>query len=100
MAGDRTERPTARRLRDARKKGQITRSRDVSDTVQLVAILMAVTLYGGSYVRRLAAAVQQGLASMAGGAGNALEPGALSQIAVNGTVTLAVLVGPFAVVAA
>jgi flagellar biosynthesis protein FlhB len=37
MAGEKTEKPTAKRLKDARKKGQIARSKDLALAAASVA---------------------------------------------------------------
>ena len=50
MASDQTEKPTAKRLRDARKKGQIPRSRDLAMAVASVAATFAVARLGGRLI--------------------------------------------------
>ena len=47
MAGEKTEQPTQQRLDDARKKGQVARSREVDSAVVLLATF-AVFRFGGS----------------------------------------------------
>lgn len=39
-SGDKTEKPTAKKLRDARKKGDVAKSKDVTNTLSLVIWLM------------------------------------------------------------
>ena len=46
MAGERTEQPTPRRLEDARKRGQVARSREVDSALVLLATF-AVFRFGG-----------------------------------------------------
>ena len=43
---DKTEEPTAKRLRDAREKGDIPRSKELSATVLLLAAGIAALLFG------------------------------------------------------
>ena len=47
QAGEKTEQPTAKRLRDARRKGQVARSHDLSSGVLLVASVSILYLAGG-----------------------------------------------------
>jgi flagellar biosynthetic protein FlhB len=47
QAGEKTEQPTAKRLRDARRKGQVARSHDLSSAVLLVVAVAVLYLAGG-----------------------------------------------------
>ncbi len=47
QAGEKTEQPTAKRLRDARRKGQVARSHDLSSAVLLVVSVAVLYLAGG-----------------------------------------------------
>lgn len=49
MSGEKTEQPTAKRLRDARKKGQVAHSKEVSSTALLIG-LFAFIYYGTSWL--------------------------------------------------
>ena len=49
MAGEKTEQPTQRRLDDARKKGQVARSREVDSAIVLLAAF-TVFRFGGGYM--------------------------------------------------
>ncbi len=46
--GDKTEKPTPRRLQDARKKGDVPKSKDVTSTVGVV-VWLVVLAFGGTY---------------------------------------------------
>lgn len=46
-SGEKTEQPTEKRLRDARKKGQVAKSQDLSGAVLLLAAVAVVWLLGG-----------------------------------------------------
>jgi flagellar biosynthetic protein FlhB len=100
VAEDRTEKPTSRRIRDARRKGQLARSRDVENVAQLVAILVVLGWAGRAYVERLGDAVRTGLERMGQMPLHALEPGELTNLAVRSATTLALTVGPLALAAA
>lgn len=45
-AGDKTEKPTQRRLKDSREKGQVARSRDLSSAVSLAAVTLSLGWLG------------------------------------------------------
>lgn len=51
-SGDKTEQPTAKKLQDARKKGQVPKSRDLTSTVELLA-WMGVLVLGLGYATGL-----------------------------------------------
>ena len=53
--GDKTEKPTPKRLEDARKKGDVSKSKEVSSTVVLVLWLGLGALLLGFAAGRLAA---------------------------------------------
>jgi type III secretion protein U len=57
--GDKTEQPTAKRLKDARKKGDVWKSREVTSTAGLLAWLVLGALLLGLAAERLAALFEQ-----------------------------------------
>ena len=60
-AGQKTEQPTAKRLRDARRKGQVARSHDLSSAVLLVVSVAVLYLAGGHVVGWISGAMRQQL---------------------------------------
>lgn len=48
QSGEKTEQPTRKRLRDARRKGQVTKSQDLSSALLLI-VAVAVLGFAGSY---------------------------------------------------
>jgi flagellar biosynthetic protein FlhB len=60
-SGDRTEKPTGKRRRDARKKGQVARSREVVQVAMLAASVVALGYWGGRIVALLRAELAQAL---------------------------------------
>lgn len=57
--GDKTEKPTQKRLRDARKKGDIPKSKDITSTVELFAWILVLSMgaaYAGERLSALFAA--------------------------------------------
>jgi flagellar biosynthetic protein FlhB len=57
-AENRTEKATPRRREDARKRGQVARSSDLSGAVVLIAGLLTIALFGGHIVGALAACMR------------------------------------------
>ncbi|WP_046114743.1 type III secretion system export apparatus subunit SctU [Aquincola tertiaricarbonis] len=62
--GDKTEQPTPKKLQDARKKGQVPKSKDVTSTVELLAWFALATLAIGPVTRQLAGVMDAALASI------------------------------------
>jgi flagellar biosynthesis protein FlhB len=94
--GDRTEKPTARRLREARKKGQVARSRDLGQAVSLAAALGALGWYGSALVNGSGIAVRQGLVQAGQMPTRDLRIEDVSPLVFDALRTMAVLVGPLA----
>ena len=61
QAQERTEQPTAKRLRDARRRGQIARSRELTMTIVMVMAAVAVYILGAWFVDSFAAMLRNGL---------------------------------------
>lgn len=58
---ERTEQPSAKRLKEAREKGQIARSKDFNTTVILMFTGVGFLIFGGQLSQHLAQMVQQSL---------------------------------------
>src|SRR4051812_9886527 len=52
--GERTELPTGRRRSDARQRGQVAKSQDLSAAVDLITSVALVATFGGGLVRAIA----------------------------------------------
>jgi type III secretion protein U len=63
LSGNRTEKPTPKRLRDARLRGDVAASRELTSATSLVVGLFAVTLAGPSIASGLAAQLRDALAA-------------------------------------
>lgn len=100
MSGERSEKPTGKRLRDARIRGQVPRSRDLTQALTLGAVLMAVSFAGPWVVGGLANELREGLIRMGSWSLRPLAPEDVNVLLVNRAVALAELAGPFALVAA
>lgn len=99
MAEDRTEKPTAKRLREAREKGQVLRSRDVHDVAQLGGVLLALTWFGRPLVEGLGRAVSAGLVEVGASAHRTISESEMSAMTMQTGKVLAILVGPIALAA-
>jgi flagellar biosynthesis protein FlhB len=99
VASDRTEKPTARRLRDARRRGQVARSRDLVQSGTLAASLVALIWMGSSLVTGLGGSVRSALAGLHRFPAHDLRVDEMTNLALTGLGTLALLVGPVAITA-
>jgi flagellar biosynthetic protein FlhB len=99
VAEDRDQRPTAKRLRDAREKGQVLRSRDVTDATQLGAVLIALAWNGRNLIEGLGQTVATGLLEVGASAHRNISEVELTGLTMQTGKTLALLVGPIAVAA-
>jgi flagellar biosynthetic protein FlhB len=94
MSQERTEKPTSKRLNDAAERGQVARSKEVQDVVQLAAALMTLSWVGSYMVRTLADKVGSGLSQIDGVAHRTVMPSELTAIATGYLGSLALIVGP------
>ncbi|WP_263322389.1 type III secretion system export apparatus subunit SctU [Endozoicomonas sp. Mp262] len=53
MSGEKTEEPTPKKLRDARKKGQVAKSKEVSGTFGLIAVLVTIWFMSDRYMETI-----------------------------------------------
>ena len=96
MADDRTEQPTHRRLRDARRKGQLARSKDVNDAVQLAFAVIGLTWLGPRLAMGVADALRAGITRVGDNPLRTVEAGELVALAASNATTIGLLVGPLA----
>jgi flagellar biosynthetic protein FlhB len=96
VSEERTEQPTYKKLRDAREKGQVARSREVHDAFQLAAVLIALTWFGRVMVEGLSRQVVTGLEAMGRMAHHTVTAGDFTGLAMEMGLTVIVLVGPIA----
>ena len=99
MSQERSEQPTSKRLRDAAERGQVARSKEVQDVVQLSAALMMLSWIGSYMVSSLAAKVGAGLSQIDTVAHRTVMPSELTAIATGYLGQLAMIVGPLMVTA-
>jgi flagellar biosynthesis protein FlhB len=99
MSQERSEQPTSKRLRDAAERGQVARSKEVQDVVQLGAALMMLSWIGSYMVTSLAGKVGSGLSQIDSVAHHTVMPSELTAIATGYLGQLAMIVGPLMVTA-
>src|SRR5215472_3074929 len=59
MSGEKTEQPTPKRLREARKKGQVAKSQDLTQAVLFVVAVGVLAAGGSAYVSNLRAVMAE-----------------------------------------
>lgn len=94
--GERTEMPTSRRLSEARGKGQVAKSMDLSAAVDLIGAAILLSTLGSFLVAGLAAVLRYLLDDRV--SGSALSPGGVSAILWWAATHAAMLAGPFLLV--
>jgi flagellar biosynthetic protein FlhB len=97
MSQDRTEQPTAKRLTDAREKGQVARSRDLALASAAVAATIALAKLGGRLINGLTERLASDLAHFGDAPLAAISAGDITSRAIQGAILIALLVGPIAV---
>jgi flagellar biosynthetic protein FlhB len=98
--GEKTEKPSAKKLRDARKRGDVPRSADLVAAVSLLAVTFVLVRSGSGAMARLQRHVIEHLTDLPGRARMPLTPDTLGALAVDDGVLLAVLVAPMMLTAA
>src|ERR1700755_761756 len=100
--GEKTEQPTQKRLRDARRKGQVAKSQDLSSAVLLVAavaVLWIASGYMGGWLSRAMTEHLDFASSFKGDLTQDIALGALASGAKSLALALAPLFGALVVVA-
>ena len=96
MSQERTEQPSAKRLRDARKKGQFVHSRDLALAGASVATTMALVYMGERLFAGLGERLAADLAQFGDDPLRVITAGELGALVMSGGALIAVLVGPIA----
>jgi flagellar biosynthetic protein FlhB len=98
MAGEKTEKPSEKKLKDARKKGQIARSRDLAVAAASVAATFALAQLGGRLVSTLSGELTTHLSTFGDHALANVTANQIDAMVISGVQLIAVLVGPIALV--
>jgi flagellar biosynthesis protein FlhB len=96
MSQEQTEHPTPKKLKDAREKGQIARSRDLAIAAASVAATIALASLGERLLRGLGEQLATDLTHFADSPTRTVTAGELSGMVLKGGQTIALLVGPIA----
>jgi flagellar biosynthetic protein FlhB len=99
QVGERTEKPTAKRVKDAREKGQVARSRDLSAAISLAATVLGLAWLGLEMMSTIAGRVSLGLSSLADHAHQPIVPGTVETLLWADAGLLVKVVGPPALIA-
>jgi flagellar biosynthetic protein FlhB len=98
-AGERTEKPTPKRIKDAREKGQVARSRDLSSAVSLAAVTLGLAWLGFEMVSTITTRIAVGLGSLADHAHRPIVPGMVEGLLWSDAALLVRVSGPPALIA-
>lgn len=91
---ERTERPSAKRLREARERGQVPRSRDLSIAAASIAVTIAFDYYGETLLEKLSGRLASGLATLGDHPLRTITPVELTSRLIADAGGLAFVVGP------
>ncbi|MCC6660880.1 MAG: flagellar biosynthesis protein FlhB [Phycisphaerales bacterium] len=89
--GERTEQPTARRLSEARGRGQVAKSQDLASALDLVGGVLLIVFFGGSAITVLAAIMRRVLGD---GAGNPVDPASIRALLISTGLQAGWIIGP------
>ena len=99
QAGERTEKPTGKRLKDAREKGQVARSRELASAVSLVGVTLALGWFGVRMFTMVAEVLTTGLSTLGDHARASIEPAGIVTLLWSDAAIFARVAGPPALVA-
>jgi flagellar biosynthetic protein FlhB len=98
--GDKTEKPTLKRLKEAKERGQVARSRDLAAAAALIAGTLALAWLGPAGFRALADRLTDGLRFVGDNAKADLSADIMTGIVWSNGSLMAIIVGPLALTAA
>lgn len=97
--GEKTEAPTGRRLADARERGSIAKSQDLSAAIDLIAGVLLIAIFGGALLRAFAGVMRHVLATPSETLNARALGGVLRSIAWESMLAVAPILGMLVVVA-
>jgi flagellar biosynthetic protein FlhB len=100
MSSDKTEKPSAKRLKEAKERGQVARSRDLAAAAALVAGTIAMAWLGPGILRALTDRLSNGLRFMGDAAKTQIAPDTIGALVWSDGSLFALVVGPLALTAA
>jgi flagellar biosynthetic protein FlhB len=100
QTGEKTEKPSAKRLKDARERGQVAISRDVSTALGSLAATGVLVTAGSFLLHRLTATIAGGLAHLGDAPLRDMKGEDLVPLVMTGGTLVALTAGPVAIAAA
>src|SRR3989304_314852 len=94
--GEKTEKPTEKRLKDTREKGQLPRSRDLGGAAGLLASVFVLAWMGQGMVTTLTAVIKRSLWRMGQSPLEVLGPKEVASLVMSSAGTVAFVSGPLA----
>jgi flagellar biosynthesis protein FlhB len=98
--GERTEKPTPKKLKEAKERGQVARSRDLNMAVSTLAATAVLVSAGPALTHRLAARVAEAMTFVASAGTRDFRPEDLPTLVFQNASVIAISVGPIAIIAA
>src|SRR5882757_8495775 len=95
-AGEKTERPSAKRLRDARERGQVAISKDASMALGSLAATGTLVVGGTFFLHRLTSSITTGLSHLGDTPLRDMTPQDLVPMVMAGGALIAFTAGPIA----
>ncbi len=100
QTGEKTEKPSAKKLQEARKEGNVPRSADLVAALSLLAVTVVLSNTGAMSLARLQHRLSAGLSALDGWARTPVTPEALGVIVMNDGATLGLIIAPVMIAAA
>lgn len=100
QVGEKTEKPSAKRLKEARERGQVAISRDASMALGSLAATGVLVAAGSFLLRRMTAAITDGLSHFGDAPLREVKGEDLIPLVISGGTLIALTAGPIAIAAA
>jgi len=100
QTGERTEKPTAKRLKDARERGQVARSRELASALSLAGAVLTIGWIGATALGAIRERLMRGLVTLGDQATGGIDAATLATLMWQDAGLLARVVGPPLAVAA
>lgn len=98
--GEKTEKPSGKKLQEARKQGNVPRSADLVAALSLLAVTSVLARTGGASLARLQQRLSAGLSALGHLAHDTVTPESLSTIVLTDGATLGLIIAPVMMAAA
>ena len=98
--GEKTEKPSAKRLRDARERGQVPRSQDFVAAFALLGVTLVLARTGASALLRIQSRLSDGLLSLSETSRGSVDVAGLSLLVRSDVLLLGLITGPALLAAA